>query len=376
MFKPLFKITNTMASSLMKIQEAQTIIELLPLPAAALTELQKGAKEQTAILSTRIEGNTLSESDARRAAYEGSRTSSEEQEVYNLMLALQKIEEWESKHTPITEERIQELHAIIQVITGGRRPQRSEYRQEQNQVGRRNEPGFYLPPEWGDVPGLMEDLVAWMNDPEQISLIVPIKAGIFMHQFLTIHPYMDGNGRTARMFATYIMGRGGLGLKGLFVLEQYYDRHLSAYYENLQMGLHHNYYFGRNEADITRWLEFFIGGVAEVFQDTAKIVRSKSSEYTSVEPELLRQLDPEQRVVFGFLALKQDFVSTTELHRLLTISDRTLRNRLKKWINDGLLVPRNEGAQRVRSVMLAPEYCEVARMIQEEPERYLYLLTR
>lgn len=289
MSNPPYKITNTMASDLMKIQEAQTIVELLPLSAAALTELQKGAKEQTAILSTRIEGNTLSESEARRAVNEGSRTSSEEQEVFNLMLALQKIQEWEHKHTPITEERIQELHAIIQAITGGRRPQRSEYRQEQNQVGRRNESGFYLPPEWEDVPGLMEDLVAWINAPEQINLIVPIRAGIFMYRFLTIHPYIDENGRTARMLATYIMRRGGLGLKGLFVLEQYYDRHLSAYYDNLHMGLHHNYYFGRNEADITRWLEFFIGGVAEVFHDTAKIVKGKSLEYTSVEPELLRQ---------------------------------------------------------------------------------------
>ena len=359
----------------MKIQEAQTVVELLPLPVLVLTELQKGAKEQTVILSTRIEGNTLSESDARRAVYESS-SSTEEQEVYNLMLALQKIEEWETKNTPITEERIQELHAIIQVIPGGRRPQKSEYRQEQNQVGQRNHSQFYMPPEWGDVPDLMDDLVAWINAPERFHLVAPIKAGIFLYQFLTIHPYMDGNGRTARMFATYIMRRGGFGLKGLFVLEQYYDRHLSQYYENLQMGLHHNYYFGRNEADMTQWLEWFIGGVAEVFHDAAKIVKAKSEEYTSLEPQLLRQLDPEQRVVFGFLALKQDFVSTTELHRLLMMGDRTLRSRVKKWIDDELLVPRNEEAKRIRSVTLGPKYQEIARQIQKEPARYMYLLSR
>lgn len=375
MFAPRYHITNKIASDLMKIQEAQTVVDLLPLPADVLSDLQKMAKEQTAILSTRMEGNTLSEADARRAAYE-SKQSSEEQEVYNLMLALQRIEVWEQKNAPITEDRIQELHAIIQVIMGGRRPQRSEYRREQNQVGSRNQSRFYLPPEWQDVPTLMDDLVAWVNAPEQIQSIAAVKAGIFLYQFLTIHPYMDGNGRTARMFATYIMRCGGLGLKGLFVLEQYYDRHLSQYYENLQMGLHHNYYFGRNEADLTPWLEFFISGVAEVFQDAAKLVRTKSEEYTSLEPDLLRQLDPEQRVVFGFLALKQDFASTTELHRLLMIGDRTLRGRIKKWIDEGLLVPRNEEAQRIRSVTLASQYRELAREIQKEPARYMYLLVR
>lgn len=373
MYVPKYKITNQMVMNLMKIQEAQTIVELLPLPASVLSELQKESKEQTAILSTRMEGNTLPEAEARRAVYKAS-TNSEEQEVYNLMAALQTIEEWERKHAPITEDRVQELHAIIRVISGGRRSKRSEYRDEQNQVGKRNQSNFYLPPEPKDLPGLMEDLITWINAPEQLSLVTPIKAGIILYQFLTIHPYMDGNGRTARMFATYIMRRGGLGLKGLFVLERYYDRHLSLYYDNLQMGLHHNYYFGRNDADITRWLEFFLDGVAEVFQETAEIVRAKNLEYTSVEPEMLRYLDAEQRVVFGYLTLKQDTASTTDLHRLLRMSDRTLRDRLKLWIGNGFIVPANEDAKRMRSIRLAPKYRELAKLIQEEPERHTYLL--
>ncbi len=225
-----------------------------------------------------------------------------------------------------------------------------------------------------DVPELMEDLVAWINAPEQIDLVAPIKAGIFMYQFLTIHPYMDGNGRTARMFATYIMLRGGLGLKGLFVLERYYDKNLDAYYENLQMDLHHNYYFGRDSTDLTRWLSFFIRGVAEVFHDTAQIVTRKSQEYTSVEPEVLRKLDAEQRMVFGQLAFRRDSVSTSDLRILLGLSDRTLRERVKTWIASGFLVPKSEGAQRVRSVILGAQYREIADSIQAEPEKYRYLL--
>ncbi len=263
MFNPKYSITQTMVRHLMNIQEAQSIVSLLPLPSSILLDLQNESKEKTVIFSTKIEGNTLSE-----------------KEVYNLLKALQQIETWEKRQLPITEERIKELHAIIRVISAGRRPKYSEYRQEQNQVGERNQAGFYLPPEPQDVPELMEDLVAWVNAPEQIHIVAPIKAGIFMYQFLTIHPYIDGNGRTARMLATYLLRRGNIGLKNLFVLETYYDRHMQRYYQNLQMNNHHNYYYGRNLADMTKWLEFFIEGLAEVFQETANIVKRKSEEYT------------------------------------------------------------------------------------------------
>ena len=373
MFRPKYHITTRMVSDLVKIQEAQTIVNLLPLPASILSELQRESKEQTVILSTRMEGNSLPESEAREAIYT-VKESHEEQELFNLMRALQEIEKWDARQLPITEEKIKELHAIIRVISSGRRSKYSEYRNEQNQVGQRNQSGFYLPPESKDVPELMEDLVAWVNAPEQMNLVAPIKAGIFMYQFLTIHPYMDGNGRTARMFATYIMRRGGLGLKGLFVLEQYYDRNLVEYYKNLQMDLHHNYYFGRNDADLTRWLEFFIRGVADVFQESANIIKHKSQEYTAVEPEMLRKLDAEQRMVFGLLAFRRESASTSELRQLLGLSDRTLRERLKSWIESGFLTPKSEEAKRIRSVTLGMLYRDLANSIQDEAEKYRYLL--
>ena len=146
MFQPEYHITPGMVSNLIKIQEAQTIVSLLPLPASILLELQNESKEQTVLLSTRMEGNSLPESAAREAIYT-QKESHEEQELYNLMKALQEIEKWDKRQLPITEERIKELHAIIRVISGGRRPKYSEYREEQNQVGRRNQTGFYLPPE-------------------------------------------------------------------------------------------------------------------------------------------------------------------------------------------------------------------------------------
>ncbi|MFP4974210.1 Fic family protein [Paenibacillus sp. CN-4] len=114
------------------------------------------------------------------------------------MKALEYLDEAERRQLPVTEEFIKKIHAIVK-IPHSRRPRVSEYREEQNQVGSRNAPRFYLLSEWKNVPVLMEDLVAWINSPETYSIPTPIKAGIFMWQFLNIHPYMNGNGRTGRI---------------------------------------------------------------------------------------------------------------------------------------------------------------------------------
>lgn len=372
MFTPKYSITDTIARKLMDIQRASAIVDLLPLPASILDLLKKESMEQTVILSTKMEGNTLDEATKRKVLYKTS-NDNEEQEIYNLMKALEYLDEAEKRQLPVTEEFIKKLHSIIR-ISHGRRPRVSEYREEQNQVGSRNASGFYLPPEWQDVPLLIEDLVAWINSPETYTVPVPIKAGIFMWQFLTIHPYMDGNGRTSRMITTYLLRRGGYGLKGLFVLENFYDRNLAEYYRRLQLGLHHNYYFGRNEADLTPWLEFFIDGLAEVFQEAAAIVSEKSAQMTKIEPDLIRKLDPGQRMVFAQLTFKQDALTTSELGNLLNLSERSIRDKVSHWREDGFIEPRDQGAKRVRSVKLSAEYEKLAQDIRNEPEKFAHFL--
>ena len=83
---------------------------------------------------------------------------------------------------------------------------------------------------------------------------------------MQIHPYYDGNGRTARLLTTLILHLGGYDLKGLYSLEEYYARNLGAYYEAISIGESHNYYMGRAEADVTKWIEYFVEGMAVAFE--------------------------------------------------------------------------------------------------------------
>ena len=372
-YLPKFSVTLTISSNLMKIQDSATLISQLPLPAHILRDLKHDSMVETVIYSTKIEGNFLNE-DRKRAVMFKQSGIRDEQEVYNLCKALEFLDDCETRRLQVTEELIKKLHAIIKVISSGRRPTLSLYRTEQNVV-KGSGKIVYLPPEPQDVPMLMEDLVAWLGAPETLIMPAPIKAGIFMYQFVTIHPYMDGNGRAARALATYILRLAGLGLNGLFVLEKFYDRNLRGYYDSLQMGLHHNYYFGRNEADITPWLEFFISGLAEVFQDAATIVRTKSAEFTRVEPELLRTLDIEQRMVFAQLAFRHDHLTPSDLQKLTGYADRTVRDKIRQWIGQGFIVPSDPNAQRVRAVKMAPKFQELAKEVGQDPDAFKYLLS-
>lgn len=122
----------------------------------------------------------------------------------------------------------------------------------------------YMPPEAKDVSALMLNLIDWINDEvSKAELPVPITAAIAHYQFATIHPYYDGNGRTARLLTNLVLHKSGYGLKGIYSLEEYYATNLQAYYNALTVGEPHNYYIGREQADITGWIAYFCGGMAD-----------------------------------------------------------------------------------------------------------------
>ena len=112
----------------------------------------------------------------------------------------------------------------------------------------------------------MRQMVAWIKKTKK-DLPAPLRAAIAHYQFATIHPYYDGNGRTARLLATYILHKNGYGLKGIYELEEYYAKDLAGYYNALTIGPSHNYYLGREEADISAWVEYFCKGMKRSFED-------------------------------------------------------------------------------------------------------------
>lgn len=129
------------------------------------------------------------------------------------------------------------------------------------------------------------------------ELSAPILAGLVHYQFATIHPYYDGNGRTARLLTTFVLHQMGYGMKGIYSLEEYYAKNLQGYYKALSIGKSHNYYGGRAEADVTPFLDYFLEGMGISFRSVRQQAeRMQSLETTAIadQSKKLRELRPQQ----------------------------------------------------------------------------------
>ncbi|MBL7064979.1 MAG: Fic family protein [Anaerolineae bacterium] len=260
----------------MEIEAARQTVRLTVLPPQVIERLRQQARVRSTHYSTRIEGNRLTLVEAGQAVLEERDFPGRERdvrEVQNYYRALQRVEEWAEQQTPITETLICRLHALI---FSGPRVRPTAYRDGQNVI-RDSVTGaiVYLPPEATDVPGLMRDMVAWVAQAERGELPVPVIAGLAHYQFVTIHPFYDGNGRTARALATLILYRRGYDLGRFYSLEEVYVQALPAYYAALQTHPHHNYYEGRAETDLTNWLAYFVHSMAVTFRRVADEVRER-----------------------------------------------------------------------------------------------------
>jgi len=211
-----------------------------------------------------------------------------------------------------------------------------------------------MPPEAKDVPTLMKELVGWINTSAVDGVPCPIRAGIAHYQFATIHPYYDGNGRTARLLTTLILHLGSYDLKGLYSLEEYYARKLSAYYKALTIGPSHNYYAGRAESDLTQWVDYFCEGVAESFENVKKRAQKAADTGGKDASALLRKLDPRQRKALE-LFRQSDAITSRDVEQMFTISQRTARNLLGNWTEKGFVIV-IDPAKKSRKYGLANEY--------------------
>lgn len=340
----------------MEIEAARAVVEHTPLPPAVEAELRRRARVRSTHYSTRIEGNRLTLAEAEQVIA-GKRTEfhgreRDVTEVRNYWNALLRVEEWAAKKMPLTEELIRRLHALVEK---GARAKPTPYRDGQNVVRDSASGGIvYLPPEAKDVPALMAALVNWVNHAEKEGLPVPLIAALVHYQFVTIHPYYDGNGRTARLLATFILHRGGYGLNGFFSLEEHHARDLTGYYHSLAAHPQHNYYDGRAEADLTRWLEYFIKTLAEVFVLAKEEALRCAREGVPVEPEEIRRLDRRARVVLALFA-QTEHITATEVAKALGLSDRMARELLKEWVNAGWLIVAKP-SKRARAYALSAIY--------------------
>lgn len=336
-FKPNFTLTETILHHIERVNAAKEQIKDLPLTPKMLLSLRESAKLYTTHYSTMMEGNRLDIEQVQQVIeFEGhfAGRKRDEGEVKGYYYALEYTEKLIKTHTTFSQKNLQMFHALV-MGNGKKRVKPTPYRYGQNVIrDGKTRRIVYLPPQADDVPVLMKELIDWIHTTSTITLI---KAAIAHYQFATIHPYYDGNGRTARMLTIYLMHTGGYDAKGIYSLEEYYARDLSAYYQAISIGPSHNYYLGRAEADITPWIEYFIKGVAFSFEKILATMQHKAfNKNTQDHSQLLRQLDPKQRKALSLFS-QSDIIISAQLGKLFHFKPRTSSQLANKWVQEGFL---------------------------------------
>lgn len=355
-WKPVYQINSAIARALMNIEANKMLVEKIPLSAAIQAELRHKARVRSTHYSTRIEGNRLTLKEAeevikeKKANFHGRER--DVNEVRNYWEALLKIEEWASKMVELDTDLICRVHALVEK---GKRAKPTQYRDGQNVIRDSASGGIvYLPPEAKDVKPLMSQMVGWVKKAQKEGLPPPITAALLHYQFVTIHPFYDGNGRTSRLLATFILQRDGYGLNGFFSLEEHHARDLEGYYQALAVHKHHNYYMGQSETDLTVWVEYFVKLLSRVFQQAKDEVMRAGKEKRVVEPDELRRLDRRARTVLALFA-KKDQISVKDIAESLGLSERMVRILVAEWVKDSWLLILNE-SNRARVYGLNKNY--------------------
>lgn len=334
-FHPKYTITPKILKALSRIEIARHDIIGLPITAAMVASLRESAKLASTHHSTAIEGNLLTPLEVQEVIKRGSHfpnRQKDEDEVRNYYRGLEYTEILARKDTPIQEQEVKTLHGIS--FNGKQKP--TPYRDAQNII-RNGKLVVYIPPKAEDVVPLMRGLIEWIPQALKADIPIPFIAGLAHYQFATIHPYYDGNGRTARLLTTFILHKYGYDLKGIYSLEEYYAKNLQGYYDALTVGDDEDYYEGkRSEADLTGFLTYFVQGMAESFDKICIQARKVQKEGDIDQSPVLRNLSPQQRQALKlFISSKE--ITAKEIAHFFQYNDRQARHLCQKWVSQGFL---------------------------------------
>ncbi|MFA5750679.1 MAG: Fic family protein [Candidatus Paceibacterota bacterium] len=262
MFKPNYTITNKLLGNIKRIGEIVTTLNNLNFPKVVLFEMEKRAREISSYSSTSIEGNPLPLTDVKRILKNKPKfIRDSEKEVINYNNALITLDEYIKKNKINLTTQL--LEKIQKMVTNGLI--------DKNHLGHiRKEPVFvnnprtrktiYLPPEQKNVRGMLGELFLYLKANKK-NIDPLILAGIFHKQFVIIHPFIDGNGRTARLVTKALLAQMGLNTFNLFSFENYYNKNVSLYFQ--KVGLSGDYYDIKDKIDFTLWLEYFTDGIID-----------------------------------------------------------------------------------------------------------------
>src|SRR3989344_2021816 len=334
-FNPNFSITPQLANLLTEIAVCrQKILSLKVLPQREIG-LIKSARLRMIHSSTAIEGNLLDLREVE-AVLAGKKPAEAKRddilEVINYEKVLRFIDSLDNQKKINWEKIVLTIHQLTTDKLLSKKDS-GHYRQGPVYIIQRPlNKIIYTAPNYKQVPKLMNDLCSWLEAEETKKLSPVIAAAITHHQFVTIHPFIDGNGRTARSWATLVLYHRGFDIKKLFALEDYYNLDRESYYKAIRQV--------RQEKDLTSWLEYFAQGFLQELIQVLEKMELFSLETKTKEPIYLTK---RQREILEFMAINHK-IFRSDVVDIASVSPKTAYRELE-WLNQkGLIKRKGKGS--------------------------------
>ena len=351
----MIKVTlnNEILKYITEIDKNRYKLSTVKLTRTVVNKLRKNSKKKSSYASTKIEGNPLSQKQVDEVIENDERKHylKPEQEVRNYFLALNYLEEKAKKKEKFSIKLILDVQKFVEkgaskekIGLRGQMPPGILFAVYDSQSGNPD----YIPPEYVDIPELLEELVNYVNTTDDHPLIV---AAVVHYQLVTIHPFEDGNGRTARLLSGYILDINGYGFNGIGSLEEYFAYDVEEYYDSIQMGLPALYYSGRdNPPHPEIWINYFLRMVLLYSSKVCELSESESGEEIDGSLSYLKSREKEL-LLFLIKSYKREF-TPIEVSKEFGVTNKTIINRLSTLVKNGFVVP-NIVKERVRSYELS-----------------------
>lgn len=341
MLTPQFKITNKIVSLLTAIAAAKAVIERARILPKHELRLRRQALVRMTHSSTAIEGNMLNihqVGELAKGRGKGKKVDAPRRDIFevvNYLAAMKYIDKVVAKKRPITEKVILKIHRLVtentleEIYSG-------HYRKGPVFVVRRKfgwpDETMYTGPEADKVPGLMKDLIAWIRNSVGKDIHPIIVAGIVHQELAAIHPFQDGNGRTARALATLILYERGYDFRRLFALEDYYNKARPKYYSAINIGKNYE----ERRVDFTPWLEYFVKGFKEEIDNVKEKIASLQLKKVDEKIQEQIYLDKDQMQILDFVD-RIGKITVRDVIDILRCPQRTAQFHLQKLKKLGMI---------------------------------------
>lgn len=321
MFIPKYNLSPYFLSLFEQIISLKSVIDNSKISFTAALRLQQDALAKNTHASTSIEGNQIPLYQVEALAEHKQISAEQKQqiEVENYFAALKWI--MKNQNNFASEENLLRIHKLLmKELTI--KEKTGKYRLTQNYVINEKKIVEYTPPAPGKIKLMMQDLIKWLNNQEKLNPI--IVSAIFHHQFVTIHPFLDGNGRTARLVAQWLLYQNGFDTKHFLAIDEYFAKDRKKYYQKITQTRELDY-------DFTYWIEY----VAEAVLFALQRVHKKIAELgVAVSYELI--LTPKQEALINLIVAK-GILSSAEIQKELDINRARVNILLQPLLKAGIL---------------------------------------